>query len=292
MNRRPLFVILVIIMMGVAGCSGMAPFGDDTDAETPTDGTETTTAGTQAPNDPTTTTQLSTPKEIDHPPGWNESGVENFFEAYERHYSALYSYDSFTRTKEWTFLEPGQTLTSVGRIDQSSKQLHWNTTVTDSGTRILHEEEYQANDALYLSNRTGTPTYNSTNRYSFDTYMKFMTNKRLARSGPVYYALDSVQYTDSERVVHEGQTMFRYQSTELQNGSKIDVIPPMVSESTVDDFNMTTLVDSDGLIRSTEYEVTYTTSEGETHTKTGMYRLNATDETAVEEPGWVEEAAN
>lgn len=279
MNRRPLFILLVIIMMGVAGCSGMAPFGDDTDAETPTTAVETTT-----------TTQLSTPKEISHPPGWNESGVEDFFEAYDQHYSALYTYDSFTRTKKWTYFDPGQTLTSVGRFDQSAEQLHWNTTVTDSGTQIRHSEQYQKGDELILSNRTGSPTYNTTNRYSFDTYMKFMTNKRLARSGPVTYALDSVQYTDSERVVHEGQTMFRYQSTELQNGSKIDVIPPMVSESTVDDFNMTTLVDSDGLIRSTEYEITYTTSEGETHTRTGMYRLNATDETGVEEPGWVEEA--
>ncbi|WP_390207442.1 DUF7537 family lipoprotein [Halocatena marina] len=72
--------------------------------------------------------------------------------------------------------------------------------------------------------------------------------------------------------------------------AKTSMIPPMVSESTVENFTMTALVDSDGLVRSSTYEITYTTSEGETHSRTGSIRFNGADTTTVTEPAWVEEA--
>lgn len=294
MNRQLVLVLLTIALMAVAGCSG-GPSANDAP------NTETTTLDTEATTQPVATTQTGTqtqsrtqtePKKIAYPPGWNESGVGDVLKAYEQHYSVLYSYDSFTRTERWTYLEPGQTLTVVGKVNQSAKRLHWNSTVTESGTPILREVQYQEDSTLYVSNRSDPPTYNSTNRYSFQTYMKFRTNKRLARSGPVMYALNTPQYSDSKRVTRGGETLFRYQATDLRESKQLNMLPPMVSESTVNNFTTTTLVDSDGFIRSSKYDITYTTGEGETHTRTGMIRFNGTDATTVTEPGWIEEARN
>lgn len=294
MNRQSLLIILTIAMMAVAGCSG-GPFASDSiTTTTSTDsGAKTVQTTTTAQSEPKTQTRIRTqskPKEIERPPGWNESGVADRLKAYNQHYSALYSYDSFTRTERWTYLEPGQTLTIVGKFNQSAKRLHRNITVTESGTQILHEEEYQEDSTLYVSNRFDPPTYNSTNRYSFDTYMKFRTNRRLAKSGPVQYMFNDVRYNGSERVTRDGKTLFRYYSSELLEQGKIDMIPSAVSETTVNNFTMTTLVDSDGFIRTSEYEITYTTGKGETYTRTGMIRFNGTNVTTVTEPGWVEAA--
>lgn len=296
--RKQLIAVLVVVLVGISGCSGLSPFGDSSTEPSPTatadtESTEpaaTTTVNTE-PTEPAATTQPTSPdSDIKHPSGWNETGVEDFPTAYNQHYNTLYSHDNFTRISNWTFLEPGQYLHRVARIDQSSKQQHWNTTVIDSGNQTLHEEQYQKDGMLYYTNRSNPPTYNTTSRYSFDTYMEFETNRRIGKSGPVYYTLWSSQYTDSERVVYDGETMFRYTSTQLRNESlKLDFLPPILDNMTVEEFNMTTIVDSDGMIRSSEYEITYTIEGGETHTRTGLLQFDG-GETTVTEPAWVEEA--
>jgi hypothetical protein len=290
-------------MIGLAGCSGVLPASDDLlGTETSTIGTETATlpSATETATHPSATETTATPtattiqntdqKSIEYPVGWNESGVEAPMKAYSQHYSALFSYDSFTRTENWTFFEPGQTLTSVGRVDQTTKQAHWTQTVTDSGAQILHQELYQKDHRLYITNRSQPPTYNSTNRYSFQTYTEFRVNKPLARSGPVLYALTNVRYGDAERITRNGETLFRYKSTTLRENNTIDMVPVSVFESTVNEFSMTTVVDSDGLIRSSTYSITYTTKQGKTYTRTGSIRFDGLNSTTVSEPAWVEEA--
>lgn len=278
--------VLVVVLVGISGCSGMDPFGGST-----TDTESTATADTESTEPVATTTQPTSPDpNVERPRGWNETGIEDVSMAYDQHYGTLYSHNNFTRVSNWTALEPGQYLHRVARIDQSSKQQHWNTTVIDSGNQTLHEEQYQKDDTLYYTNRSDPPTYDTTSRYSFDTYMKFETNRRIAKGGPVYYTLWSPQYTDSERVLYDGETMFRYTTTQLRNESlKLDFLPPIMDNMTVEEFNMTTIVDSDGMIRSSEYEVTYTIEEGETHTRTGMLQFDVS-ETTVTEPAWLEEA--
>lgn len=296
--RKQWIAVLVVLLVVISGCSGMDLSGDSSTAPS-----STATVDTESTEPVTTTTQPTSPDPaVERPSGWNETGVEEFFTAYNQHYETLYSYDNFTRVSNWTFLEPGQYLHRVATIDQSSKQQHWNTTVIDSGEQVGHDEKYQKGTMLYLAtlsnsplynstNGPDTPRYNSTDRYSFDTYMKFETNRRAAKGSPLQWALSSVQYTDSERVVYDGETMFRYQSTQLYNESfdKLDFLPPMVENTTVEEFNMTTIVDSDGMIRSSEYEITYTTGGGKTHTRTGMVRFDP-GETTVTEPAWVAEA--
>lgn len=283
----------------------MLPISDDSPGtETSTIGTETTAhpSATETTTHPsaTETTVTATPKattikntdqkSIEYPVGWNESGVENPLKAYSQHYSALFSYDSFTRTENWTYFKPGQALILVGRVDQTTKQAHWDQTVTDSGTQILHQELYQKGHKLYITNRSQPPTYNSTNRYSFQAYTEFRVNKPLAKSGPVMYALTNVRYGDAERITRNGETLFRYESTTLRENSTIDMVPVSVHESTVNEFSMTTVVDSDGLIRSSTYSITYTTKQGKTHTRTGSIRFDGLNSTTVTEPAWVGEA--
>jgi hypothetical protein len=291
-------------MIGLAGCSGVLPASDDSPGtETPTIGTETTTHPSTTETTPTATatptaTSIATPttiqntdqKAIEYPVGWNASGVEAPLKAYSQHYSALFSYDSFTRTENWTYFEPGQALILVGQVDRTTKQAHWNQTVIDSGTQIVHQELYQKGHTLYMTNRSQPPTYNSTNRYSFQTYTEFRVNKRLARSGPVMYALTNVRYDGAERITRNGETLFRYESTTLRENSTIDMVPVSVHESTVNEFSMTTVVDSDGLIRSSTYSITYTTKKGKTYTRTGSIRFDGLNSTTVTEPAWVEKA--
>lgn len=286
--RRTFIAIFVVLLVGLAGCSGVNPFADSS-----TDPPSTAPPAPESTDRPgsTTTQPISPDPNVERPAGWNETGVSDAMKAYDQHYSSLYSYTNFTREENWTFLEPRQFLHSVARIDQSSKQQHWNTTVTDSGTQLYYQEEYQKGNMLYLTNRSDPPTYNSTDRYTFDTYMDFKMNRRLGKSGPVYYAVWSATYSESERVMYDGETMFRYRSTELRNQSihKLDFLPPIAGNMTVTEFNMTTIVDSDGLIRRGQYEITYTTEAGETYTRTGLIRFDV-GETTVSEPAWVEEA--
>lgn len=278
--------VFVVLLVGVSGCSSVGPFGDGS-----TDPGSTATVDTESTEPAATTTQPTSPDpDVERPPGWNETGVENFPTAYDQQYETLYSHDSFTRVSNWTAFEPGQYLHRVAHIDQSSKQQHWNTTVIDSGEQTINEQQYQKDDMLYYTNRSDPPTYNSTDQYSFDTYMKFQTNRRIGKSGPVYYTLWNPQYTDSKRVVYDGETMFRYTSTQLRNESlKLAFLPPILDDMTVEEFNMTTIVDSNGMIRSSEYEITYTIDAGETHTRTGLLKFDVS-ETTVTEPAWVEEA--
>jgi hypothetical protein len=80
MNRRPLTIAVVAVLVLVAGCGGAAPDGDDGGAPTATT-TPTATA--------TSTTTSGTAEAPRYPPGWSPTGVTNASTALDAHYRAV-----------------------------------------------------------------------------------------------------------------------------------------------------------------------------------------------------------
>ncbi len=281
-----LCLVALVVLSGCAafesGDSGTPAATSDTDAPATGQSDEQTATQTQTPE--------PTPESIDHPTGWNESGIADGLEAYHAHYEALYTYNSFTRIERSPYLEPHQTLSSIGRYDQDAKLLDIAYNVTENGSTIMEQGEYQSEKQYYFMNGTDSRNYEHAERYSYDSYMKHRTNRPYARSGPVYYAVSDVYYDGAERIVRDGETMFEYQSNELQPNGTLSFVPPVLGETTAEEFSMTTIVDGDGMIRQIEYEITYTIAGRGTFTRTGSLEFTKLDDTTVNEPDWLDEA--
>ncbi|WP_330630174.1 DUF7537 family lipoprotein [Halocatena halophila] len=279
MRRNVAVSIGLIALLLLSGCSGL-----DLSGSTETE----TTAGTSTHT--TTGTDTMTPAQIEHPDGWNETGVADIMAAYESHYRALFAHDSFTRNVSMQYLYPNQTVESTGAYDLSASTYYRHERGTLNGSRSIARAWYQTDNQLYIANLTGRPSYNSSDSNSFESSVAFFTNTPIGQSGPIYYTISSVHFSGSERIVRDGETMFKFEATAIDANDTTHFIPPMVNDSTVDSFSMTTIVDGEGLIRSAEYDITYTTSAGKTHSRSGFIKFTGLNETNVAKPDWLAEA--
>lgn len=328
MNHRPISVIAVVALVVLAGCSGLVPGGNsagngttatqttqptatDTSTQTTTTtageasttasmtavptassttgmaqtATSTTTGTTQMATTGTTqTTQTTTGSGTQsgmYPPGYAASGITNPQRAIEHHRAALSASGSYTltlilnTTKRQFFL--------VRHINLVNKRAYTTLNATLRSGFGVSIARYQNATTRYT--KTSLPLSNKS-RYTV-TQQPFAFNGSNKSAGRATL-LSNVSFGGAEQVTHNGTTLLRYESTELQNAKPF--LPLLATNATVNEFNATILVTKEGIIRSLSYSITYTTASGKQKTTAITARLSRIGTTSVEEPAWLDEA--
>lgn len=114
------------------------------------------------------------------------------------------------------------------------------------------------------------------------------------RASGFYASLEA----DAERVgteTFDGVTVTRYEYTDAEawqtyNQGVTSGASDTEEEVTVTDFEIATLVDSDGIARLTTWTLTAETESGETVSAEWRYSLTGIGSTSVEDPDWLAEA--
>lgn len=316
MNHRPISVIAVVALVVLAGCSGLVPGGNSagngttatqttqstatdmpTQMTTPTATdkapTTTSTAGptaastsgttqmatTGATQTTQTTTGNGTQSEM-FPPGYAASGITNPQRAIEAHRAALSASGSYTITLNLSTTKRQFDL--VRQVNITNKRLYTTLNASIRGSSFgLHTATYQTGNTRYTKT-----TISNRSRYNVTTqpFAASGANRSVGRTA----ILGNVSYGDAKRVTRNGETLFRYQSTELSNASAL--LPIAAANVTVESFNATVLVTKEGVIRSYSYSIAYTTASGQRQTNTATVRFSHIGTTSVEAPAWLDEA--
>lgn len=265
MGTRRLAVLCLVIMVGLAGCSGILPFGE---------------SATQ----PRADTQNETdPSDIPYPDGYNESGITDPEKAVDQHEKILFDHDNFTVDIDYSDEGAGATVAAntVESVNMTDKRLHRTHSATGGNVFGVNEEIYINNTTTYEMNET-----------SFNETQYNVSQQQFPYPEAGYDVLPTLftnaSFDDPTLITYENASTIRYNVTDVESAEPF-IIPNSTKDPTVDTFNGTLLVDTDGFIRSFTYTMTYTTDEGKQTARSG-YRFTALNETTVEKPDWVETA--
>jgi hypothetical protein len=314
MNYRPVFAVVVTALVVLAGCSGLAPGGSGGNGTTagsaattvqPTatdipadtgDRTRTPTAATAGPTTAQTatgtragtTTGNGTAANGSFPPGYAASGITNPERAVAQSSAALHTHDSFTLAASIPTTRPSATISIETQVNRTGKREYQTVNATLSGRQVLAQESYQNGTTRYT---VSFPVMfnNSTRQYNVTT-QPFASNATNTTDGLLSGWLSNATFGRAERVTRNGTTLLRYEATGVRNAGPFLSTYASAYNASVSEFDATLLVDREGIIRSFNYSVTYTTSRGQQYTTTGMVRISDIGTTTVEEPAWLDEA--
>lgn len=274
METQPLTVLCVVVVIGLAGCSGISPLGGNT-----------SDAGT-VPS-PETTEDAATADKAgsSYPPGYAESGITDPGTAADQHRAALSEHD--THTRELTIVDnaPQTEIQITTLVDDADERAHSETTANRSGNQAINLEEYHEDGVTYEKSEMDIvgETYNT----SEEPFSSFEANR--SNVSDLDGILENITVENARTVTRDDETLYRYNATD------VDEVDPLVSTvlptdlNTVKSFDGTLLVDEEGLIRQFWSTTTYT-EHGETRNATMDVRFTDLDSTTVEEPNWLEEA--
>lgn len=266
MKVRSVTTIGVVLLVVLAGCSSLPLVGDENNANATDDAS----------------------KKIEYPPGYNASGISDPKKAAEQHLTALSKKDSYTYE---IGVNSGERITAnvTQKTDvKNQRALATMNASTNYGSFIL--DMYLANDKSYQQiSMFGMSRYNVSNQ-TFDSFVQNSTGTE-----SVMNLLKNTSFGDAERVTRDGEQFFRYTAT--GNGSMNESAILGTSdalgqsgERTIEDLNATLLVDEDGIIRSLEYQINYTSSKRGKQSMTLTMQTKNIDSTTIKEPSWLDTA--
>lgn len=147
MDTRRLSVLCLVIMIGLAGCSGLSPFGESTntaDGET---------------------------HDISHPTGYNESGITDPEKAADQHESALDEYNNSTLKMNVSgVISPFDVDMNISvKADTADQIALFSMSGVMEGEQFMEESMYHSDEMTYEMNKTmEEPTQYDGYRDSFD----------------------------------------------------------------------------------------------------------------------------
>lgn len=251
MNSRSKLVLAVVLVIGLAGCSGLSPFGSGSA----------------------------------YPDGYNESEITDPETAAEQHSEALSEYDSYTQNLNITSSNQEIEMNMSVQVDGSNKQASAGTTLSQEDEEVVEVEMYQDDNTTY--EKTETPlfgtVYNMTDE-SFSTFLGNVTNDTDKAE-----LFSNANFEEGGTVTHNDETLYRYNATEVDDPEEFLNLSESSEADSVESFNATLLVDEEGIMRSLTIDMT-TTTLGETEEISLELRITELDSTTVEEPDWLEEA--
>lgn len=272
MNTQRLPILSLILIVGLAGCVGLTPFEED-----------------QSGNEESTT---ATP-DISYPDSYSESGITDPEMATSNEKQSLKKKDNMTMYLEMEYETGG-----ISFVDNVTAQADFANereyTLMDSeigGEQFNRIHEYEDSGMRYIMSNSSLsdPEYSVSNGSGLDG----------SDPGEVWFTVDpngtspsdlwltNASFGEATQVSHDGEPMFKYEATGVDDATPFVV---EASNSTVEEFNGTLLVDQEGIIRSFAYSITHTTSEGEQETVKAKYHIYNLNNTSIEEPDWLEEA--
>lgn len=260
--------------------------------ESPTLGTAQTQSqtgeGTTTPS--STTTDGSTQSEttghtsITYPPGYSASGIEDPTRAASQYSSALSNYSSYSAQRNFTSIFQGEVnhINNTVRVDVANERAYTYENISGDGNPIV-EETYRTEDIIYtrtLSSLSDGPQYEAQSQPFTITYNT--TTPALEQY------LQSATYGPAEIINRNGETLIRYEATEIIKPSTFLVTGS--NTSSVSSFNATLVVDQNGILRNYSYSVAFEGEDGNQVQKQSTLALTNLNETSVSEPAWIDEA--
>jgi hypothetical protein len=281
MNSRSVPVIVIVLMVGLTGCAGIAPFGEST---------STPESTTSQPEKKTTTADA-----ISYPPGYAKSGITNPEKAAEQANAAPLEHDSFTlsMTASVPVRNTNLTINVSGKIDVSDKRVYIVANGSAFGSDIIKNETYYADGTVYKQNQLAfSRTTYSISQGSFQSYTGVNPSGKVSINGAdseIATQFKTANFSGAKQVTRNGETLFRYEASSVNNSDPF-LFNDSLTNPSVDEFNATLLVDQEGIIKSFGYSITYTPAGGTQRTLTVRYQTTDIGSTTIEKPDWLDEA--
>ncbi|WP_157969350.1 hypothetical protein [Haloplanus rubicundus] len=272
MARTELRIAAVALLLLVAGCAALGPGGSGT--QTPTETAASTATGTPTPTETAAPTATGTPTDADrarYPDGWSAAGIDDPDAALAAHYRATLAGPSVTVTYRSRIREStndrGANTTLAMRVDTASERLYADLDGSDT-----HREAFFADGTLTqwsvenetVADRSGTTFSRAARSIDRSVLYSHLLLYTLERTGSV------------ER---SGTTALVYNVTGVPDSTVSNTYGTATGASG------RVVVGRDGRVFDVETTVTYTGG-----TVTYHYGHAAVGETAVERPGWMDEA--
>jgi hypothetical protein len=262
MVSRSTLVVAVVACVLLAGCSGLVGNGGGDGTPEP--------EGTPAPEDPS---------EFDYADGFGSDGITDGQQAVESYDSAIQSQGNYTGEYQYTIdTQDGETLVEGDyRVDFENEQALRTVAVETDSTNATSETYYGDGEQYNRSSYNGQyGDVASSNR-------TFPASELTASEAIEPFLLNASQY-DASVEQRDSETVVVYESSDIAGaGSFLGVD----SAENVSSFNASFVVDSEGLIHTAEYEITYTV-DGNERTVDMSFELSSHGETSVERPSWVD----
>jgi len=264
-KRSTLAVSLVVVLVLLSGCSAVLDDGGNGNGAGNGDATD-------APD---------SPEEFEYADGFGPDGVTDGQQAVETYQSALEARGSYTGTYSYDGrASDGNTSVDVeNRVDFESQQGYQRFDI-DSPEYSGWMESYYEDDTRYRrSEIDGERSNVSVDEQNF-------TTAELTSTDPLRALLLNVSAYETSTEQRDGTTVAVYEASGTEG---VDSFYNIDESADISAFSATFAVDSEGLVRSATYDITYT-NEGEEQTVTMEFELTGLGETSVERPDWVDEA--
>ncbi len=250
MKLRTGLVLAVVLVLGLAGCSGVSPFSSD----------------------------------VSPPNGFNESGITDAETAADQHMAALSKHDNYTQTMNFTSTESEGKINLSVQVDEANERANMDGRIEGEGEELLSVELYQDENMTY--EKTDMPLFGTVYNTSEEPFSSFRENQTNDTDMDQWLANSS--FEEGDTVTRDDETLYRYNATDVDEPDAFTNTSG-VSNGSIDSFNATLLVDEEGIVRSFEFDIAYT-ADGETEETMGELRVTDVDSTTVNEPDWLEEA--
>lgn len=265
-QRSTVAVSLVVVLVLLSGCSAVLDGGNGNGANGNGNGVD---------EDAT-----DTPSEFDYADGYGPEGVTDGDAAIDSHQSGVVDHGSYTGSYTYDVEDGGDsTLIDIEtQVDFESEQGRQRADV-ESPQADGSIDIYRDSDTRYRRSEFNNQTSISSANQSFDAV-------NLTSTEPVRPLLANISEYDSSMGERNGDTVVVYE----RNGTEgIDTFLNINESAEINSFSATFAVDSDGIVRSASYEITYT-QEGTERALAVKYTLSSFGETSIDRPGWVDDA--
>jgi hypothetical protein len=223
---------------------------------------------------------------VEYPPGYGASGVTDPVRAANQHRSALSSSSSYTSMRNFTSVFQNETNyeNSTLRINTTTKRAYTYENLSGGGTDPIVTEAYYANGTAYQrtnSSFSSSPEY-ETGVFPFESFAN--------RSIPFAERyLKNADYGSATPVERNGETVFRYEASEI-TGRPIIWYVPSENTDNVTSFNSTILVDQSGVVQSLSFSVTLRGDDGNLVRKQVDRQITGLNTTSIGTPSWLDQA--
>lgn len=251
MEIKPgVYVVLLIVVVGLAGCSG----------------------------------QTTSDSAVSYPNGYNESGITDPELAADQHTTALSEHDNYTETMNLTSPKfEGYVATTI-RMDSAERRSAAEMEINKSGEPFRDTKMYHNGTKRHTN--TQIDVYNDTYTMGNESLSAF--RESLMNASEIDRWLTNISFEEAGTVTHNGDTLYRYNATDVDDPEAFFYSSEFSMIDAVESVDSTLLVDEEGIIRSFNVTVTYS-SDGETQAGMMSYRITDIDSTTVEEPDWLTE---
>lgn len=269
--RKHLASVLVLLMVALAGCSGLPYIGDEEPTPTP------------EPND-----------SIDYPYGWNDSGMQRFATGSD---NALMQENSLTvefrRTIQLADSEDGTFQVEAETIQKhrvNAIQEQWY--ITSEETQENVKQEYYFTEQTEFSQTVLLNENGSVEAQSYDASSRTFNKQQSFQISGAEVLVLGIDYNQPTVTTYNGRDVLHYQVSGLENVANNSPIYTIGDTSNVTGFESDLYVGQDnGQILYVESRI-YGERGDDAFRATLSFEYTNLSSTTIQEPEWVEVARN